>query len=455
MDMDLKGNIWISFNGVGLYKYDPAARTVTRYTQAEGMRDNAVAVAVADGFGNVWSGDRHQYSVLISKTGYFYTFTVPLHQQNASWYLKMVLMKNGNMAAGAFQDVVEFFPDRLMQKPVVQAPVFSGVEVGGKMRMLSDNKTLRLEPDDNSFVVRFGLLTDRELFPYELLWKLDAFEKDWQQGNNRTEAVYNKLPPGKYTFRVKAVAKNQSWASPEETLHITIAKPFYQTLWFRLLAALALASILYAFYRYRLFQQMQILTLETKAESLEKEKAMIQYESLKQHLNPHFLFNSLTSLRSLIKTDSKTAAWFLDGLSRVYRYVLKSADQELVPLQDEAAFVQTFAEMQQVRFGKGLQVHIRITEESSKKYIAPVVLQNLVENAIKHNTTGTDSPLIIEIFTSDDSVLVRNNLQRYRVVETSNKQGLQSLRKLYSFYTDKPIEVNETATHFTISIPLL
>jgi hypothetical protein len=329
------------------------------------------------------------------------------------------------------------------------------VEVGGKMRMLTGSKTLRLDPDDNSFVIRFGLLTDRELFPYELLWKLDAFEKDWHQGNNRTEAVYNKLPPGEYTFRVKAVAKNQSWASPEETLRIIIAKPFYQTYWFRFLAAVLLAAALYAFYRYRLHQQKQILVLETKAEALEKEKAMIQYESLKQHLNPHFLFNSLTSLRSLIKTDSKTAAWFLDGLSRVYRYVLKSADQELVPLQDEAAFVQTFAEMQQVRFGKGLQVHIRINDESSKKYIAPVVLQNLLENAIKHNTTSPDSPLVIEIFDDGDSLVVRNNLQRYRVVETSNKQGLSSLKNLYSFYSDKPIEILEDDQYFSVRIPLL
>lgn len=267
--------------------------------------------------------------------------------------------------------------------------------------------------------------------------------------------MYNKLPPGEYTFRVKAVAKNQSWASPEETLRITIAKPFYQTLWFRLVAVILLAAILYAFCRYRLHQQMQILSLETKAESLEKEKAMIQYESLKQHLNPHFLFNSLTSLRSLIKTDSKTAAWFLDSLSRVYRYVLKSADQELVPLQDEAAFVQTFAEMQQVRFGKGLQVYISINDESSKKYIAPVVLQNLVENAIKHNTTSPDSPLVIEIFTENDSLVVRNNLQRYRVVETSNKQGLASLKNLYSFYSEKPIEISEDDQYFSVRIPLL
>jgi LytS/YehU family sensor histidine kinase len=160
-------------------------------------------------------------------------------------------------------------------------------------------------------------------------------------------------------------------------------------------------------------------------------------------------------LRSLIKTDSKTAAWFLDGMSKVYRYVLKSADQELVLLKDEVAFVQTFTELQKIRFGEGLQVLITITPEAGQRHIAPVVLQNLVENAIKHNTTSIESPLVIEIFTDDSRLYVRNNLQRYRVVETSNKQGLLSLKNLYSFYTDLPINIEESAQHFTISIPLL
>ena len=219
-------------------------------------------------------------------------------------------------------------------------------------------------------------------------------------------------------------------------------------------AGLLVVGFVY-FYRFKIAKQRQIFTLETKAESLEKEKTMIQYESLKQQLNPHFLFNSLTSLRSLIKTDSKTAAWFLDGLSKVYRYVLRSADQELVRVSEEVAFVTTFAELQKVRFGEGFQVNFSIADAAAEKQIAPVVLQNLLENAIKHNTTSIDSPLVIDIFDAEDYLHVRNNLQRYRIVETSNQQGLQSLRKLYGLYTEKAVLVSETEQCFTVSIPLL
>lgn len=455
LDIDPSGKVWITSNGVGLYRYDPTTRKTKLFTSEDGLGIEHLAVAISDRYNNIWCGGLHQYSVRIAQTGVFYNFSLPLYQQNASWYLKMVLLKNGNIAAGAFQDVIEFFPDRLMQKPVLKKPLISGAEVNGRFRLLVHDSILHLSADENSIAVRFGLMTDQEIYPYVFTWQLENLDDTWQTPGDRSEAVFNQLPPGRYVLKVKAVARNKTWESPVSSLVVIIDKRFYQTWWFRFLAALLFAGLLYTFYRYRLDKQKQILLLETKTESLEKEKAMIQYESLKQHLNPHFLFNSLTSLRSLIKTDSKTAAWFLDGLSKVYRYVLKSADQELVLLKDEVAFVQTFAELQKIRFGEGLQVLIKISPEAGQRHIAPVVLQNLVENAIKHNTTSIESPLVIEIFTDDNRLYVRNNLQRYRVVETSNKQGLLSLKNLYSFYTDVPIDIEESAQHFTISIPLL
>jgi LytS/YehU family sensor histidine kinase len=111
--------------------------------------------------------------------------------------------------------------------------------------------------------------------------------------------------------------------------------------------------------------------------------------------------------------------------------------------------------MQKVRFGEGFDLRIHIDDEAGQKLIAPVILQNLVENAIKHNTTSIDEPLVVEIFNEEDALVVRNNLQRYRIVETSNKQGLESLRKLYSFFSDRPIIIDEDEKHFTVRIPLL
>ncbi|MBL7757495.1 MAG: hypothetical protein JNL59_08875, partial [Chitinophagaceae bacterium] len=134
---------------------------------------------------------------------------------------------------------------------------------------------------------------------------------------------------------------------------------------------------------------------------------------------------------------------------------LKSRDSELVSLKEEVDFVQTYISLQKTRFGDGLQVQIRIDDADKQLKIVPVTLQNLLENAIKHNVVDMDSPLIVEITTEGGYLEVRNNLQRKKMLETSNKQGLASLRSLYKYLSKKPVEINETKTSFVVRIPLI
>ena len=160
------------------------------------------------------------------------------------------------------------------------------------------------------------------------------------------------------------------------------------------------------------------------------------YENLKQQLNPHFLFNSLTSLSGLIETDQQMAGNFLEQMSRIYRYILKNRDSELVSLKEELAFVQVYIKLQKTRFNEGLLVNIQTNEEEDYyKKIAPVTLQNLVENAIKHNVIDVETPLIIDITAENEYLIIKNNLQKKNMVETSNKQGLASLLSLYQYLT--------------------
>lgn len=187
----------------------------------------------------------------------------------------------------------------------------------------------------------------------------------------------------------------------------------------------------------------------------QKEKAEMEYETLKQHLNPHFLFNSLASVIGLIKTDPKLAVEFIRNLNGVYRYVLQNKDEQLVTLKAELDFVNRYFQLQKTRFGNGLEISISTTEEMMNKKIVPVTLQNLLENAIKHNSTDSDSPLHIDIFASNGFLHVRNNLQLKSFVETSNRQGLKSLKLLYSFLSDKAVETVCDEKYFTVIIPLL
>jgi LytS/YehU family sensor histidine kinase len=198
-----------------------------------------------------------------------------------------------------------------------------------------------------------------------------------------------------------------------------------------------------------------MLKLENKSQLLEKEKAQVMYENLKQQLNPHFLFNSLTSLSSLIRMNPDMAGNFLESLSKTYRYILKSRDSELVPLVNEIRFAETYVRLQQTRFEKGMQVNFNISEELYHRKIAPVTLQNMIENAIKHNIIDEESPLVINIYTQDDYIIVRNNLQKKNFVETSNRQGLSNLLSLYHYLSDKKVSIEEDKDFFMVKIPLL
>ncbi len=191
------------------------------------------------------------------------------------------------------------------------------------------------------------------------------------------------------------------------------------------------------------------------AERLEREKTQVQFDNLRNQLNPHFLFNALTSLNSLIFTDQKLASEFLQHMSRVYRYVLQHKQKELVSLQTELDFISNYIFLLQTRFRDVLRIDIRINPVKMEMGIVPVATQILIENAVKHNVLNKQRPLLIELYTEGDFLIIRNNLQRKTIVELSNKQGLDNLKNLYRYLSPLNLIQEEDSTHFYIKIPLI
>ena len=146
---------------------------------------------------------------------------------------------------------------------------------------------------------------------------------------------------------------------------------------------------------------------------------------------------------------------FFAKAGNIYRYILKNGDKETISLQEELQFVQLYIDLQQTRFGKGLAVNIDVPDEYMYFKIAPVTLQNMIENALKHNIIDRDSPLIIDLYVENDYLCIRNNRQKKAMVETSNKQGLTQLKRLYQFLTHKPIHIVETENSFMIKITFI
>lgn len=193
----------------------------------------------------------------------------------------------------------------------------------------------------------------------------------------------------------------------------------------------------------------------TRVANIEKEKAQMQYHHLKNQVNPHFLFNALTSLDTLVKTNGELASQYISHLSRVYRYVLEHEAREVVSLQAELTFIHHYLSLQQIRFRDGLVIDMLISAEAKEKSIVMVTLQMLVDNAIKHNEIAIDRPLTIGIYDHDGLLCVTNNKQKKDLMASSTQQGLKQLTTLYAYLTDRPVRVLDTATSFTVEIPLL
>ncbi len=196
-------------------------------------------------------------------------------------------------------------------------------------------------------------------------------------------------------------------------------------------------------------------TLEEK-EELKRERISAEFATLKNQINPHFLFNSLNTLTSLIEENPKTATDFVQKLSSVYRYVLTQKDKEIIPLNEELAFVQSYIYLNQIRFGTNLRTHIHIEPQFQQAKIVTLSLQMLIENCIKHNIISADKPLTIYIGVFNRKVFVRNNLQpKTGVNNDSNGIGLHNIVHRYSLLTQEEVEILEDGKEFMVSLPLL
>ncbi|MGB8190489.1 MAG: histidine kinase, partial [Chitinophagaceae bacterium] len=193
-----------------------------------------------------------------------------------------------------------------------------------------------------------------------------------------------------------------------------------------------------------------------EAEQLTKEKLQTQLAGLLQQINPHFLFNSLNSLSALISEDPKQAQKFLSDMSKVYRYLLRTNETELTSLTAELQFIDSYFNLVETRFGAGVKLVRNINEKHQSYLLPPLTLQLLLENAVKHNIVSKSKPLMIEIFSANgQKLVVRNNLQRKKLVVDSTKVGLANIAAKYRLLNKSAIEIEETEHHFSVAIPLI
>jgi hypothetical protein len=192
-----------------------------------------------------------------------------------------------------------------------------------------------------------------------------------------------------------------------------------------------------------------------EVEKHKTESANAQLQNLKNQLNPHFLFNNLSVLTSLVYKNQDKAADFINELSKVYRYVLDSKNTELVTLKEELDFLNHYLYLLKIRFEDSISFEINIEENKESAYLLPMCLQMLVENTIQHNETSQANALKVLIYTQNNSLVIENSIKPRTNVVESSKIGLKNIEMRYSFFTDDKVIVSNNGEIFKVILPLI
>ena len=184
---------------------------------------------------------------------------------------------------------------------------------------------------------------------------------------------------------------------------------------------------------------------------------MFQYENLKSQINPHFLFNSFSTLIALIETEPEKAVDYVSELSVLFRNVLEFKDKEMITLQEELKIAENYLQLQKKRFAENLLIVWQIPEELKISKIPPLTIQLLIENALKHNTVSRDKPLTIYIVSDIEKgyIFVKNNLQLKKEVLSSTGIGIETIVNRYRILTQKEIIIDKSTDSFTVGIPII
>ncbi|MEM1003145.1 MAG: histidine kinase [Bacteroidota bacterium] len=217
-----------------------------------------------------------------------------------------------------------------------------------------------------------------------------------------------------------------------------------------LLITLIISLFFHAVYYYREVQKNKV-----KEQKVIAGTASAKFDALKNQLDPHFLFNSLNVLTSLIDENPNSAQKFTTSLSKVYRYVLEQKNKELVTVNEELNFARTYMSLLKMRFEDSIIFDIPDAASNPESKVVPLSLQLLLENAVKHNMVTSSKPLHIKIYEEGDFLVVMNNLQPKQIVKKSSGVGLNNIKERYKLLTQKKVMINQGAKEFAVAIPML
>jgi len=277
---------------------------------------------------------------------------------------------------------------------------------------------------------------------------LEGYDLGWIDTYDR-QVTYSSLPPGEYTFRVRSSLDKSFRNVTEVSYSFRIREPFWLNDWFIIFLIVFLAGLIYFFIKYR---EQRLRRIERE----KKERVEFEFQVLKNQVNPHFLFNSFSTLMSLIEEQPEQALQYTEKLSDFFRTILQFKDQQVISLEEELSLIESYFFLLKKRYGDNLFLDVQLPAKKRNSFIPPMTLQILIENAVKHNIISKDKPLSIKIYNDDGgNIVVENNLQPKQKAEVSTGIGLENIRKRYKLMTDKEIIIDQANETFRVLLPVI
>ncbi|WP_040253320.1 histidine kinase [Psychroserpens mesophilus] len=305
----------------------------------------------------------------------------------------------------------------------------------------------------NEFLVDFGFY---QLYSFVLGYSNMAFfdymeRRNWRKGDTIKRIVIGILGSTIITllglFFLRTFTSVIIYDVPFDTF---IQNETWRGYSFGLWITLTIVSIFHVIFFYNRYQKNKI-----KEQKVIAGAASAKFDALKNQLDPHFLFNSLNVLTSLIEENPKNAQKFTTSLSKVYRYVLEQKNKDLITVDEELDFARTYMSLLKMRFEDSIVFEIPDRASDPESKVVPLSLQLLLENAVKHNMVTSSKPLHIKIYESEGMLIVENNLQPKQIVKKSSGVGLENIKQRYNLLSNKKVSINQQASRFAVAIPML
>jgi ligand-binding sensor domain-containing protein len=484
--LDSKGIVWLGTDGNGLVAITPDG--VKKYGKKDGLNTGIINSICEDNRYNLWFNspdaglikwDGNKFTSFGSKNGIRemgYGSIIADHRDNLILAngkgIDMVNILNGNILyhdkeigfeegelvnkvscnaddglvyIGAGNRIVIYDPCRNLlwkgPKPIIKK-AFLFLDEFDK----TPNKVFNSSENNLSFDYIGVWYHMPEEVNYQI--KLEGYDREWIKSRN-LRITYPQLPAGKYTLRIKALPSNNFVTDEEASYSFEISKPYYQTIWF-----FVFIGFLLVFFTWLAFYL--VTQKKRKEEELYNEKVMFQLDTLRNQVNPHFLFNSFNTLSGIIELNPSDAVAYVEHLSDFFRNILQYKEMDLIPLKDELAILDDYYFIQKKRFRENLNLIVAPELKDSSSYIAPMTLQILVENAIKHNVVSKAHPLEIRIEPfSEYYFLVKNKIQIKSSSEPSTKTGLNNIIRRYELLQALRVLIEKNKDSFIVKIPYI